>query len=139
MKKLINENWFKIGILIIGIGIIYTLQISSDSNTKIEPISALEYKELNDECEKYGLEKWGDKFEIVGNVMISRKYKYSMVMNTCVMKVTETAKDWRAIELRDIYFDKNIISYDLSCIHLGNPDECTSMGDILDKEQEIWK
>lgn len=139
MKKFIKENWFKIGILIVGIGIIYTLQISNNSKTKLVSISALEYKELNDECEEYGLEKWGDRFDYVGNVVISRKYKYSVVMNTCIMKATETAEDWRTIELRDIYFDKNIISYDLSCIHSGNPSKCTTRSDILDKEQEIWE
>lgn len=137
-KKWLKENWFKVGMLIIGIGIIYSLQINTDTQVKEGSISALEYKTLNDECKEYGLEEWGEMYTSYAEGLVTRKYKYSTVLDTCIMRAEERFEDFTTVELRDIYFDKELISFDSFCAELGNQNGCIMRSDVINKEEEIW-
>lgn len=141
----LKENWFKAGILIIGIGI-FSLLLSNDLNVEreIKIISAVEYKELNEECGRYGLNKEGDYYEFSGNQYVLREYKYSIPLDTCVMRrersnIDDILGEQSRLELIDIYLRKPIIYFYPNCEDKdGSLVKCVTRDDFIKEEARIW-
>lgn len=146
----IKQNWFKITLLVIVIALGYFF-IQKD-NSKY---SALEYKELNEECKNFSTENWDSELDYnQENSYTMRHYEFSIPLETCVMKAThrltkEDGSQQTMVELRDIYLDKEIIFFNSECIANHDYGEgmsneeldelCPPRSKVFDIEKEIWK
>jgi hypothetical protein len=139
----LKENWFKVGILIIGIGLSLILFSTEGNNIKneTEVVSPVEYKNLNEECQKYGEEKYGGFYNYDNYMKVYREYKYSIPLKTCVMRLEKNFEDrpemkaYYTVGLEDIYLDKKIIFASSQC---ENSKGCSTLSDLMKKESEIW-
>jgi len=137
MNKQNNNSIFKKNasffiILFLVLGIIYILSINK-SGKNITPI---EYRNLNEECQKYGIEKYGET-TYSKNTSRHRTYKYSIILNTCVLD--EHTYIWNYdnldyIILTDIYTGKHIGKYWTGCLSVGT---CRRKESILGYDKKI--
>jgi len=68
------------------------------------------------ECEKYGIEKYGEEFETQDLTVITREYRYIPKLHTCIAFIqtvdtdfVDTGTIWNA------YASEKLFSYDSSC------------------------
>lgn len=120
----------------------------------IPKYSALEYKNLNEECENFGKENYGETLvQQNDNDYISRRFGFSISFDSCFMKeefytTQSIGKNVRLSTIIDIYLNKKIISFNQQCLEDINYGEgmkneqidsiCTPYSNIIAKEQEIW-
>lgn len=118
-KYIIIISTITISLVLIGILAIYFLIIIDTNSGGKYP--SIDFRELNDECQEYGLDKWGPTFESYENGFVSRDYRYSVKYDTCIMMLKNNIEDesgfsFPSYSLRDIYREKEILFYDSSCV-----------------------
>ena len=163
MKKIEEYKGIIIIVLVI-LGIITSFHFlvstsNSEENLILQDkktISPIQYRELDDECKKYGYENWGPEIEHIEEDRVYREYQYSIPLNTCVMESEHyfQKSDKTLIILKDIYLDKRILLFNSECEDVYRDthewlsdeelterliEECPTKDDILNKKIEIFE
>ena len=127
------------------------LPISTVDRYQDKILTAREYKELNEECKKYGKENYGELVESDKYSIITRIYEYSIPLDTCVAEIHYSADLGRfgVFSLSDIYQRETLYRYsfneeeDCKKRYEDDPEtlleKCKDKNDYLNKRAEIFE